>query len=66
MCGGDLHPEEGNTTCECEFCGTVQTIPIDNDEKKTNPVPSLGAVDAFLCSAPARFRGGRWTGRRGK
>ena len=36
MCGGDLHPEEGNTTCECEFCGTVQTIPRDNGEKKTN------------------------------
>ncbi len=28
MCGGDLHPEEKATTCECEFCGTLQTIPI--------------------------------------
>ena len=36
MCGGDLHPEEGNTTCECEFCGTVQTIPSDDGEKKAN------------------------------
>lgn len=36
MCGGDLHPEVGCTTCECEFCGTVQTIPSDDGEKKTN------------------------------
>ena len=36
MCGGDLHPENGNTTCECEFCGTVQTIPADDGDKKTN------------------------------
>lgn len=36
MCGGDLHPEEGSTICECEFCGTVQTIPLNDVEKKTN------------------------------
>ncbi len=36
MCGGDLHPTDNNTTCECEFCGTVQTIPTDDGEKKTN------------------------------
>lgn len=36
MCGGDLHPEEGNTTYECEFCGTIQTIPTDDGEKKFN------------------------------
>ena len=34
MCGGDLHPAEGATTCECEFCGTTQTIPkLDNDRR---------------------------------
>lgn len=36
MCGGDLYPETGSTTCECEFCGTVQTVPTDDGEKKTN------------------------------
>ena len=36
MCGGDLHPEIESTTCECEFCGTVQTIPTDDGEKKAN------------------------------
>lgn len=34
MCGGDLHPEEKATTCECEFCGTLQTIPTADNEKK--------------------------------
>ena len=34
MCGGDLHPEENATTCECEYCGSVQTIPTADSEKK--------------------------------
>ena len=34
MCGGDLHPADNATTCECEFCGTVQTLPkLDNDRR---------------------------------
>ena len=36
MCGGDLHPEENATTCECEYCGSVQTIPRADNEKKGN------------------------------
>jgi len=36
MCGGDLHPVEGTTTCECEYCGSVQTIPTADNEKKMN------------------------------
>ncbi|MBR3241918.1 MAG: TIR domain-containing protein [Parasporobacterium sp.] len=36
MCGGDLHPEENVTTCECEYCGSVQTIPTADNEKKMN------------------------------
>ena len=35
MCGGDLHIQEG-TICECEYCGTQQTIPRQDDEKKLN------------------------------
>ena len=36
MCGGDLHPDENASTCECEFCGTLQTIPsVDNEKKLT-------------------------------
>ena len=34
MCGGDLDIQEGFTTCECEYCGTKQTIPALDDEKK--------------------------------
>lgn len=34
MCGGDLILTEGNTVAECEYCGTVQTVPNADDEKK--------------------------------
>lgn len=34
MCGGDLSLAEGISTAECEFCGSVQTIPNLDDEKK--------------------------------
>ncbi len=36
MCGGDLNFAAGMTVCECEFCGTRQTIPNADSEKKTN------------------------------
>ena len=34
MCGGDLNLVEGASTAECEFCGSVQTVPKVDDEKK--------------------------------
>ncbi len=34
MCGGDLKLEEGSTVCECEYCGTRQTVPSADNEKK--------------------------------
>ena len=33
MCGGELNFEEGMTVCECEYCGSKQTIPSVDDEK---------------------------------
>lgn len=36
MCGGTLEVQEGMTVCECEYCGSVQTVPQLNDEKKIN------------------------------
>ena len=36
MCGGDLNIEMGAVICECEFCGTMQTIPAVDNEKKGN------------------------------
>lgn len=36
MCGGDLAFEPGTTVCECEYCGSKQTIPSVDSEKKTN------------------------------
>lgn len=35
MCGGTLNVTEGKKLIECDFCGTVQTIPGVEDEKKT-------------------------------
>lgn len=34
MCGGDLEISEGVSVCECEYCGTKQTVPNADDEKK--------------------------------
>ena len=34
MCGGDLNLVEGASTAQCEYCGSVQTIPKVDDEKK--------------------------------
>lgn len=36
MCGGALEVLDGVTVCECEYCGTKQTLPKLDDEKKTN------------------------------
>ena len=32
MCGGDLEIQDGATSCVCEFCGTRQTLPSNQDE----------------------------------
>lgn len=34
MCGGTLEIIEGQTVCECEYCGTKQTVPSLDNEKK--------------------------------
>ena len=34
MCGADLEPAENSRIAVCEYCGTRQTIPLANDEKK--------------------------------
>lgn len=36
MCGGDLILEEGSNVAECEYCGTRQTVPTADNEKKLN------------------------------
>ncbi len=36
MCGGDLDIKKGLNVCECEYCGTKQTIPALDNEKKLN------------------------------
>lgn len=34
MCGGNLNVQEGMTVVECEYCGSKQTVPIIDNEKK--------------------------------
>lgn len=34
MCGGDLSIQEGSAVAECEYCGSLQTVPTGNNEKK--------------------------------
>lgn len=34
MCGGELNIIENSTICECEYCGSKQTIPFVDNEKK--------------------------------
>lgn len=36
MCGGNLEVSEGMTVCECEYCGTKQTLPKSADEQQLN------------------------------
>lgn len=36
MCGGDLNISEDSKIVECEYCGTTQTIPTADNEKKLN------------------------------
>ena len=36
MCGSDLLPVEGASTARCEYCGSLQTVPIVDQEKKRN------------------------------
>lgn len=36
MCGGALEVTEGMTVCECEYCGTTQTVPKTHDDVTAN------------------------------
>ena len=36
MCGGSLEISEGMKVCECEYCGTKQTLPRLDDDRRTN------------------------------
>ena len=36
MCGGDLEVAEEIKIVECEYCGTKQTVPNADNEKKVN------------------------------
>ena len=44
MCGGDLNIVEGNSICECEYCGTKQTVPNADSEKKISLFTRAGRL----------------------
>ncbi len=46
MCGGDLSISEGSTVAECEYCGSVQTIPSADNEKKVSLFNRANALRA--------------------
>ncbi len=58
ICGGDLNVAEGQTVCECDYCGSRQTVPTLDSEKKLtvvvqqqwneNAAPLLERVFMFL------------------
>ncbi|MGN0584681.1 MAG: DUF6273 domain-containing protein, partial [Ruminococcus sp.] len=37
-CGGSLEITEGMTVCECEYCGTMQTLPKTDNEQNLNMI----------------------------
>ncbi len=36
MCGGDLRLNAGATTCACAYCGTMQTLPKLDSDRRAN------------------------------
>lgn len=44
MCGGDLVIEPGATVAECEYCGSRQTVPSADNEKKLTLFPGQPAA----------------------
>lgn len=38
MCGGQLEVTEGQSVCECEYCGTKQTLPKSDNEQTLNMI----------------------------
>lgn len=46
MCGGDLAIEPGSTVAECEYCGSRQTVPTADNEKKLNLFASANKLRA--------------------
>ena len=36
MCGGELRFEKGATVCECEYCGSINTLPVVDSDQEMN------------------------------
>ena len=61
MCGGDLDVAEGVRVCECDSCGTKQTVPTADDEKTLPRDNGLDpAAAALLRRAQMFLEEGEW------
>ena len=47
MCGGNLDIVEGTSVTECEYCGSKQTVPAADNEKK---ITLFGRANRLLFS----------------
>jgi len=46
MCGGELILVEGQSVAECEYCGSKQTVPVADNEKKLTLFARAGRLRA--------------------
>jgi len=51
MCGGDLNLSDGSSIAKCEYCGTLQTVPITDSgsNRKANLFDRANSL-RFNCS----------------
>ncbi len=47
MCGGDLQVIDGENIAECEYCGSKQTVPTVDDDKKRKLYNGTLRVDLY-------------------
>ena len=59
MCGGNLLPLENATTCQCDSCGTVQTIPR-LEQSAAASRPAQANVQSLLGRAFMALEDGEW------
>ena len=69
MCGGDLNLTAGASIAECDYCGSVQTVPKMDDEKKLTLLYGCAICYVYgkngagkrriYCGAACGCRGGR-------
>ena len=60
MCGAELTLVPGSTVCTCEYCGTKQTVPSADNEKKLT-LKRMLAKKAYYSKSMAMYQT-KWQG----